>query len=182
MPLPKLSEAQIHGLIQQVAEYIQSQREIYGQRATPLGVNQKVLMAPFFPQSVLDSARIVVLNDERVSNPPFYPSLVEMGFDPALLPDFTQMGAITFVDTVVSHGPMTNRTLFHELVHVVQYEKLGLAMFAAKYVMGFLTGGSYDGIPLERNAYELDARFAAAPSDAFSVQGEVQEWIDWELF
>jgi len=64
------------------------------------------------------------------------------------------------VDTVVSHEPFNDRLLFHELVHVVQYEKLGLEGFAAKYVRGFLNGGSYEGIPLEMNAYELDARFA----------------------
>ena len=88
------------------------------------------------------------------------------------------MAAITFVDTVVSHGPYDDRLLFHELVHVVQYEKLGLAEFAAKYVKGFLNGSSYEAIPLERNAYELDGRFAAAPAVPFSAEAEVQAWID----
>jgi hypothetical protein len=182
MPLPTLSEAQINSVIQQVAEYIESQRQKYRGDAAPLDQSQKALMAPFFPQSVLDSARVLVLNGERVSNPPFYSALVEIGFDPALLPDFTHMGAITFVDTIVSHGPMSAQTLFHELVHVVQYEELGLEDFAAKYVTGFLTGGSYEGIPLEQNAYQLDARFAKAPASAFSVVDEVQEWMDFELF
>jgi hypothetical protein len=73
---------------------------------------------------------------------------------------------------------MTDRTLFHELVHVVQYTKLGLSAFAAKYVTGFLNGGSYEAIPLEMNAYELDERFAEAPMNGFSVETEVQRWID----
>ena len=98
------------------------------------------------------------------------------------MPDFAEMRAITFVDTIVSHGPITTQTLFHELVHVVQYDKLGLTEFAARYVKGFLKCGSYEGIPLERNAYELDARFGKAPASVFSVENEVQEWIDWELF
>jgi hypothetical protein len=182
MPLPELSEPQIKGVIQQVAGYIESQRQTYQGNAAPLDQNQKVVMAPFFPQSVLDSALIVVLDDERVSNPLFYDELVGIGFPPGSLPDFAYMGAITFVDTIASHGPITNQTLFHELVHVVQYEKLGLMEFAAKYVKGFLTGGSYEGIPLEQNAYELDARFAKAPGNAFSVEDEVQEWIDWDSF
>jgi hypothetical protein len=101
-----------------------------------------------------------------------------MGFEPGSLPDFSLMAAITFVDTVVSHEPFTQRLLFHELVHVIQYKKLSLLEFAAKYVRGFLSGGSYESIPLEMNAYELDARFAAAPASAFSVEAEVQEWID----
>lgn len=101
-----------------------------------------------------------------------------MGFEAGLLPDFSEMAAITFVDTVVSHDPFTNKLLFRELVRVVQYEKLGLTEFAAKYVTGFLSGGSYEAIPLEMNAYELDARFAGAPTRPFSVEATVQAWID----
>jgi len=56
------------------------------------------------------------------------------------------------------------------------YAKLGLAAFAAKYVTGFLKGVSYEAIPLEMNAYQLDARFASKPSS--SVETEVQAWID----
>jgi hypothetical protein len=134
-------------------------------------------MLPFFRASTLDSTRVVVLTGERVGNPPFYGQLVRMGFEPALLPDFELMTAITFVDTVVSHAPFMERLLFHELVQVVQYEKLGLPGFAAKYVRGFLSGGSYEAIPLERNAYELDARFAAAPGKPFSVETEVEAVI-----
>jgi hypothetical protein len=182
MALPKLSDSQIDGVVQQVAQYIESQRQAYLAVTSPLDKDQKAVMAPFFPESVLNSTRVVVLADQRVSNPGFYGDLVAVAFEPGLLPDFTKMAAITFIDTVVFHEPIENRLLFHELVHVVQYEKLELAEFAAKYVNGFLTGGSYEAIPLERNAYELDERFAQAPADAFSVEDEVQEWIDFELF
>jgi hypothetical protein len=87
------------------------------------------------------------------------------------------MAAITFVDTVLSHEPFTNRLLFHELVHVVQYQKLGLEEFAAKYVRNYLNGGSYEAILLVRNAYRLYARFFGAPAAAFSVEAEVQSCI-----
>src|SRR5256885_11229085 len=83
---------------------------------------------------------------------------------------------LTFVDTVVSHEAFTDRLLLRELVHVVQYEKLGLKEFAAKYVTGFLSGGSYEAIPLETNAHELDDRCAAAMTKAFSVTDEVQRF------
>ncbi len=88
------------------------------------------------------------------------------------------MAAVTFVDTIVSDEVFTDRLLFHELVHVVQYDKLGLGEFSARYVRGFLSGGRYEAIPLEMNAYQLDARFSAAPMNPFSVEAEVQEWID----
>ena len=182
MALPKLSDSQIEGIARQVAVYIESQRQAYLGKTSQLDKDQQAVMAPFFPESVLNSTRVAVLSDERVSNPGFYGDLVAMGFEPGSLPDFTKMAAITFVDTVVFHEPIVNRTLFHELVHVVQCANLGLAEFAAEYVKGFLTGGSYEAIPLERNAYELDARFANAPTNVFSVGDEVQEWIDSGLF
>jgi hypothetical protein len=49
--------------------------------------------------------------------------------------------------------------LFHELVHVEQYRKLGIPRFSELYVRGFLNGGSYEAIPLEVNAYSLEDRF-----------------------
>jgi hypothetical protein len=154
VPVPRLSEEQTAWIIQQVAKYIEQQREAYKRKAAPLDSHQNSAMRPFFPASALDSARVLVLGGERVSNPPFYPELQRMGFDPAALPNFAFMAAITFVDT------------------------LGLQGFASKYVRGFLSGGSYEAIPLEINAYDLDARFVAAPTKAFSVRDEVQAWID----
>ena len=59
--------------------------------------------------------------------------------------------AVSFVDVIVSNGPISTATLFHELVHVVQYRKLGLSDFAARYVTGFVRG-SYERIPLEITA------------------------------
>jgi hypothetical protein len=41
---------------------------------------------------------------------------------------------------------------------------------------------SYAAIPLEMNAHQLDARFAAAPTRAFSVAAVVQKWIDADKF
>jgi hypothetical protein len=176
--VPMLTIAEVEWIIQQVAAYIQNQRHSYQPGAVPLSLNQKNAMRSFFPQPALDSVRLAVLTEQRVNNPPFYGALVQMGFSPAALPNFAHMAAITFVDTVVSHEAFTARLLFHELVHVVQYDKLGLEGFANKYVRGFLTGGSYDAIPLEMNPYDLDARFAGAPTRAFSVADEVQRWID----
>ena len=182
MPLPNISAAQIEWVIQQVAAYIDRQRQTYIRRAVPLSHSQNAIMQPFFSKSTLNSARVVVLAGERVGNPPFYTELVTMGFEAGSLPDFAHMAAITFVDTVVFHGPFTDRLLFHELVHAVQYEKLGLMEFAAKYVRGFLNGGSYEAIPLERNAYELDGRFAGEPTKAFLAADEVQAWMNGGKF
>jgi hypothetical protein len=182
MAFPKLEDEQVESFIQQVAAYIGGQRETYRGKAVALSQNQSAAMHPFFPAATLESARLVVLAGEQVSNPHFYGELLKMGFEAGSLPNFGDMAAITYLDTVVFNEPFTDRVLFHELVHVVQYEKLGLAKFAAKYVKGFLSGGSYEAIPLEMNAYGLDGRFAAEPTRPYLVEVDVQSWIQHGRF
>jgi len=84
---------------------------------------------------------------------------------------------VTFVDVVVSHEPFSESLLFHELVHVVQYAQMGSREFAARYVQGFLKNGSYDEIPLEKNACELEGRFSSKNA-TFSVAEEVRSWSE----
>jgi len=87
--------------------------------------------------------------------------------------EMSSIGAITLVDLVAYPHPMHRKTLFHELVHAVQYQVLGLRRFADLYVRGFLNHGGYDGIPLERQAYELEERFSRKPKKIFSVEEDV---------
>jgi hypothetical protein len=75
---------------------------------------------------------------------------------------------------------MTPSLLFHELVYLIQYRQLGIPAFANRYVNGFLAGGGYNDLPLERCAYELDARFIGRT--AFSVEAEVAAWIRGKRF
>jgi hypothetical protein len=65
--------------------------------------------------------------------------------------------------------------MFHELVHAVQYEILGLDEFSRHYVRGIVEGDfDYYRIPLEVMAYDLDRRFADNPGAEFSVLDEVR--------
>jgi hypothetical protein len=75
MPLPKLGDEQVEWVIQQVAAYIGGQRQTYRGKAVALSRNQRTAMHPFFPASTLESARVVVLAGERVSNPHFFGEL-----------------------------------------------------------------------------------------------------------
>ena len=87
---------------------------------------------PFFGMDTLSRIRVVGL--PQIPNPPFYSLLASQGI-PAPI-DFTQMAGITFLDTVLisqteagpSEAGLTS-LLFHEAVHVVQYEHLGLDRF-----------------------------------------------------
>jgi hypothetical protein len=174
MATPKLTPDQVNQVSRLVAQYISSQREKYFSRAVPLSAQQKATLAPFFSAQPLESTRLLVLQGERVGNPAFYPMLKDSGFKN--LPDQSGMGAITFCDVVVSHEPFYDGLLFHEFVHVEQYRQLGIPRFSELYVCGFLSGGSYEAIPLEVNAYTLEGRFEANPAQRFSVADEVTKW------
>jgi hypothetical protein len=175
MASPQLTPEQIAQVSGLVAEYIASQREKALPSAVPLSPTQRASMDGLFQPQVLDT-RLLVLGETRVESPPFYPLLRQMGF--TNLPNFATMAAVTFCDVVVSHQPFADGLLFHELVHAEQYRQLGsITRFAELFVRGFLSGGGYDGIPLEVNAYELGGRFESSPRTRFSVADEVGAWI-----
>jgi hypothetical protein len=174
MATPKIIPGQIAEISNLVAGYILAQRGKYTPNALALSSQQRASLAAFFAPELLGHTRLLVLEGERVANPEFYPMLRELGF--ANLPDQFAMAAITFHDVIVSHEPFSPGLLFHELVHVEQYCQLGIPRFAQLYVRGFLNGGGYEAIPLERNAYALEDRFRTDPRRGFSVQKEVANW------
>jgi hypothetical protein len=173
--MPQLSPELVQRVSAAVADYIAGQRARFFSRSANLSNAQKDAMAGFFRTDLLETTQIVTLEKERIGNPDFYAMLSGMGF--SNLPDFALMAAVTFKDVVASHVPFSDGLLFHELVHVEQYRQLGVPRFAELYVRGFLSGGGYDGIPLEINAYALGARFEAHPDQSFSVETEVASWI-----
>ncbi len=175
MDLSNLPPGIANQLVGMVEDYILKSQKRYAARAVPLTSEQKSAMQPFFPSDVVEQVRLLALNGERVQDPSFYTMARMMGFKN--LPSFSDVAAVTFVDVIVSHEPFTNDLLFHELVHAVQYAQMGSKDFSEKYVHGFLSGGGYDGIPLEKNAYELEARYHGDPAQVFSVADEVKGWI-----
>jgi hypothetical protein len=174
-PIPYLSPRQITEICEAAAIYIAGQRSRFLRRGTKMSREQISGLSGFFRADLLKSIRLFVLEEERVPNPPFYPVLRAMGFTG--LPDFALMAAVTFKDVVVSNEPCSRGMVFHELVHAEQFRQLGVNRFAELYVRGFLTGGGYEGIPLEVNAYSLGARFDSGRDAPFSVEAEVSSWI-----
>src|ERR1700704_4134460 len=178
MDLKNLPPAMVSQLATMVEDYINSSRKKYASQAVPLTDAQRNTMQPFFPSAVLDSVRLCLLHGTRVPNPSMYSMAKMMGI--RNLPDFSDMAAITFVDVVVSHQEFTDALLFHELVHVVQYAQLGVKEFASRFVSGFVQGGSFEEITLEKNAYALEGRFSKNAAEQFSVDDEVRQWRDTE--
>jgi len=153
------------------ASYIAKQRKHFRQASKQLPASQCSHLQAFFPPAILEKVRVA---NAAVPSPPFYRSLRKLGLK--TIPDLSTIAGITFMDVIVHSERLSDDLLFHELVHVVQYEVLGLKRFAERYVRGFLSTGSYDDIPLERQAYALEARFTKRPKEAFSVLESVTEW------
>ena len=126
----------------------------------------------------LHRARVVHSDPLPIPDPPFYPQLRRLGLD---FPSPAMTAAITLDYVIASRAPMSLSLLFHELVHLVQFRLLGVRTFSRLYVRGFLAGGSYHGIPLERCAFELGHRFET-DGQPFDVELEVGNWIKRKLF
>jgi len=149
--------------------WIRTERDAHRPRASPLRPAARSLYAPFFPATTLDRAAFTQV--PSIANPPFLAQALASGLPPIA---FEEMAGITFDDTVLlsetrtAENPMA--LLFHELVHVAQYEVLGVDEFARQYVQGYAANGfDYNRIPLEVAAYTLEQRFLTDPRAGFSV-------------
>lgn len=152
--------------------WLLSRRRVYRRSARALTDDERSRLGPCFSPELLDTVRVADV--ARLENPAGYRVARRLGFGAAL--DLTTVGGMAFVDTVVivERRGKADRigTLFHELVHVAQFRVLGVRGFTREYVRGWLEcGREYLRIPLERDAYELQARFMRG--EAFVVEAEV---------
>lgn len=117
--------------------------------ASELGLRR---LSDHFPAHVLDDARVV--------------SLLELPFPPLStyrLPEFeamatAPMAGITFGDMYFVRPNASEGVHLHELVHVVQWNALGIPDFLLTYAVGLMQHG-YARSPLEAIAFELQERF-----------------------
>jgi hypothetical protein len=174
-PGTRLAEQQILDAIARVSSYLQEQREHFLQAAEPLANHQKALMWPYFSAALLDLVRLVELGGKRLPNPPFYAEAVDLGF--LNLPQVAHLASMTFLDIVVFNEKLTERSLFHALVHAVQFEVLGLERYAELFVRSFVNTKFHFSVPLEAHAFSLESRFVGHPADRFSVEDQVRLWV-----
>lgn len=173
---PSLNEAKVEEAIGRVADFLHAQPEHFRPEALPLDQGQRQTMKPFFSAALLDQVRIVVLDRERIPNPPFFVEAKAMGLN--VLPDITHMASLTFEDVLVFHREVSSRKLFHALVHAVQFEVLGLERYSELFVRGFLRTRAYFNVPLEAHVFQLESEFAGNPARAFSVEEKVRLWTN----
>jgi|HubBroStandDraft_6_1064221.scaffolds.fasta_scaffold181976_1 hypothetical protein len=175
-PQTRLSEKQIHEAVARVSAYLREQKELYFPSAKPLNNQQKALMWPFFTAVLLDRVRIVDPRGlQRVPNPPFFAEARALGF--VNLPEFPHLHSLTFLDVVVFNEKITARSLFHGLVHAVQFDVLGLERYTDLFVRSFVNTKLHFSVPLEAHAFSLESKFAGQPASRFSVEEQVRLWI-----
>lgn len=177
MEPPKFTQAEIAGLIAEAAAWMRQQREKYHPASSPLSEAVKSELRQFFPAKTLESLRIRDMSQtgETIPYPPFYERVRAGGA--RVVPDAAHMTAIPFIDVALFNRQPTLRTIFHTLVHVMQFSIVGLERVMEGYFRTLNEAGLWMVVPYEEQAYQLDARFTKDPADVFSVEAEVREWL-----
>lgn len=170
-----LSEEQVVRATARVLDYLREQRAHHYAGGEPLSSDHKARMGPFFSPGILDGIRVVELNGARLPNPPFYSDASALGF--VNLPPVPHMDSLTFIDVVVFNERITERALFHGLVHAVQFQILGPERYTCAFVDGFLRTSSHFTVPLEAHTFALVSKFVQHPTEGFPIEDEVRTWV-----
>ena len=146
-------------------------------RAAPLSARDRAAMAPFFSRALLDRVRIT---ETTLGQPAWILRLLERaghGTGHPVSPIGMALGKLVLLAPELSDPDRSRRrsVLLHELVHVVQYDALGTRRFSARYVAQWLDArGDPSAMPLERDAYDMQAVYESAPDSAFDAESEVR--------
>lgn len=151
-----------HSKLPIVRNWIDKTLEENQDRAVPIIDLSFSKLNKVFPVELLTRAKIVVVKGKV----PF-PPLSSMD-----LPEFAQMEnmpmtGVTYKDTFfVNEIHQTESLYFHEIVHIVQWDRLGIDDFLLVYGAGLVQFGYRDS-PLEKMAYSLQYSFdhSALPVD-----------------
>ena len=166
-------------LIEKAVGWVRSQRDRHRPGARELTRGEKRRFEGFFTAPILDGAKIKMV--PLIENPDFYPDLIERGMTEVMDLDLSQAVGIAYIDTILvseTYFRYSSRWLpliFHELVHLVQHQVLGLRNFMELYLLGWAQNGfNYSSIPFEDQAHRLQARYESDPRKTFSVESEVR--------
>lgn len=162
--------------VEWLSSYLREQRGQYLPATGPLSHQHKAALSGYFSGNLLDSIRIIELKGARVPTPEFIAHARSQGFHQ--LPEISHMDSVTFIDVIVFNERLTERALFHALVHSVQIKALGLERYAELWVAGFLRTRAHFTVPLEVHAFALSERFLRPNPEKFSVEGHVRFWIE----
>jgi hypothetical protein len=125
----------------------------------------------YFSNKLLAEAKVVA------RDPLPKPPLEDLGLGKFASLNSIDVIGITYLDTffVKRDHVQNERLYFHELVHVVQWRRLGPQMFLRVYAEGLEEAGYRESF-LEKMAYDMEARFQIS-AEPFSVEQQVNEQL-----
>lgn len=141
-------------------------RWVYGRRGLPLAQAERSGLAGYFEDEVLGAVRVAEV--ERIAWARGARVARRLGLGDEAVIDGAR--AMTLGDVVLMERGLAGDptpVLFHELVHVVQFRRLGTFGFLRAYLEGWMVGAAGEGAggpsyrenPLEVEAYGLGERF-----------------------
>jgi hypothetical protein len=163
-------------LVDWVESWLLNLRQEYRAVARRLDAWEQAGLAGYLKPDLLGTVRVVEV--DRIPNPSFFSSLSQFGLPVPW--DFSSEPSLAVMDTIFLSTPLTPKdrrlsVLFHECVHLQQFQVLGLTRLVSRYIDGlFENGFNYGKLPMERQAHELQFRFDAGLK-AFSVEREVEQ-------
>ncbi len=172
----------IQFLAQVAARWIRKQNDVFYSLGEPLEADEKHALSPYFDKQILEKTRKLFLN--RI-HPPDLPrkfrlSLLKFIFRLNKLAGLTLSNCVFLAPGLFDADPKVSRSvLFHELVHVSQYDLLSPQGFIKRYFQSWADNGySYHKISLERVAYGLTHHYDAFPDKPFSVKERVIQGLE----
>ncbi|UCH51160.1 MAG: hypothetical protein JSV54_09255 [Chloroflexota bacterium] len=164
-------------LLKKFEGWIRQQRKIHLANARPLSSQEKSRLDGYFEKRILDKARLASV--KKISNPEFYDDFKNSGITIPL--DFSTAIGMALVDCIIIHKEIWAdpssliSTIFHEMVHVVQFDILGLKKHIELYSDSLRQNNyQYNNVILERQAYNLSNKFDRG-KPPFSVSDAVRE-------
>jgi hypothetical protein len=137
-----------------VQKWIDDTLDDYKSQATSIIDLKFPRLSQIYPSALLAKAKVVVVAG-KVPLPP----LSSIGFSELAEFEAMSTAGVTYKDTFfLIEAAQSESAHFHELVHVVQWERLGADNFWMAYGAGLMQSG-YLNSPLEQMAYSLQNDF-----------------------
>ena len=137
-----------------IRSWINALLEANKDKTTPVIHLRLPKLQQVFPNDLLEKAKVVTVTGKV----PF-PPLSRFGLSELAEMEEMSLAGITYEDTFfINQSHLTESLHFPELVHVVQWETLGVDNFLMAYGVGLMQFG-YENSPLEQMAYSLQRDF-----------------------
>lgn len=162
--------------------WVARQHKSFYKLGEPLSSNEREALLTYFNPDVLRKTRKVFLDKVQPLDFPtkLRLSLLKFLFQIRQLAGLTLMDCVFFRAGILDQDPrVIHSVLFHELVHVTQYDLLGSKEFIKRYLQSWAGNGfSYEKISFERVAYGLTHHYETFPDRPFSVKERVIQGLE----